>query len=75
MIPVYRFLVPLAFALVVSSFSSPSLAQGSGDHVSAARAKVLRECSLLEQKYTEHSWGNTGYFQYLACMSAHGEPQ
>jgi hypothetical protein len=44
--------------------------------MSAARAKALRECSLLEEKNPESTiMGNIGRFQYLACMSRHGQPE
>jgi hypothetical protein len=64
-----------ALALTVTAFASPSFAQRSEDHMSAARAKALRECSLLEEKYPDSLDGNIGYYQYLACMSRHGQTQ
>jgi len=69
-------LAPLAFVLAVTAFASPSFAQRSEDHMSAARAKALRECSLLEEKYPESTiQGNIGRYQYLACMSRHGQTE
>jgi hypothetical protein len=66
----------LALALTVTAVASPSFAQRSEDHMSAARAKVLRECSLLEEKYPESTAeGNIGRYQYLACMSRHGQTE
>ena len=73
---VKRRLAALALALAVAAFASPSFAQRSEDHMSAARAKALRECSLLEEKNPESTiMGNIARFQYLACMSRHGQPE
>jgi hypothetical protein len=73
---VKRLLAALALALAVTALASPSFAQRSEDHMSAARAKALRECSLLEDKYPEGTYmGNIGRYQYLACMSRHGQTQ
>ena len=70
---VKRLLAALALALAAAAFASPSVAQRSGD-VSAARAKALRECSILENKYPEGTYmGNVGRYEYLACMSRHGQ--
>jgi hypothetical protein len=57
MVSVNRGLAPLAFALAVTAFASPSFAQRSEDHMSAARAAAIHECSVLAQKYLEHTWG------------------
>jgi len=74
MVTVNKRLTALALALAVTAFSSPSFAQRSEDHMSAARAQALRDCSLLEEKSPESTTeGNIGYFQYLACMSRHGQ--
>jgi hypothetical protein len=71
---VKRRLAALALAIAVAAFASPSFAQRSEDHMSAARAKALRECSLLEEKNPESTvMGNIGRYQYLACMSRHGQ--
>ena len=73
---VKRLRAALALALAVTAFASPSFAQRSEDHMSAARAKALRECSLLEEKNPESTiMGNIARFQYLACMSRHGQPE
>ncbi len=74
MVTVNRVLAPLTFALAVTAFASPSFAQRSEYHMSAARAAALRQCSLLEEKYPESTAeGNIGRYQYLACMSRHGQ--
>jgi hypothetical protein len=75
MMIVNRCLIRLTFALAVTAFASPSFAQTSEDHMSAARAAAIRECSRIEQKYPEYSWGNTDYYEYLSCMTAHGQPE
>jgi len=75
MVTVNRGLTALAFALAVTAFASPSFAQRSEYHMSAARAAAIRECSLLEEKYPDSLMGNIGYYQYLACMSRHGQTE
>lgn len=71
-------LAALAFGLAVAAAASPSLAQRNDyndNHVSAARAAALRECTNLEQKYSEYTWGVTEIQQYRACMAARGQPE
>jgi hypothetical protein len=76
MVTVNRYVAALAMAFAVTAFASPSFAQRSEDHMSAARAKALHECSLLEEKYPESTAeGNIGRYQYLACMSRHGQTE
>ena len=73
MIAVKRALAPLTIALAVGAFASPSFAQSSPDHISAARAAATRQCSRNEERYPEHTWGNREYFEYLSCMTQHGQ--
>jgi hypothetical protein len=75
MVTVNRCLAALALALAVTAFASPSFAQRGDAHVSAARAAAIHECSVREQKYSEYTWGNREYFEYLACMTEHGQPE
>ena len=51
-------LVAIAIGLAISAFASPSFAQRSEDHMSAAREQALRECNLAAQKYTQHTWAD-----------------
>jgi hypothetical protein len=41
--------------------------------MSAARAAATRQCSRIEERYPEHTWGNREYFEYLSCMTQHGQ--
>jgi hypothetical protein len=62
----------LALGLAVTAFASPSFAQ-SKEHVSAARAAAIHECSVRAQPYTEHTWGDTELYVYRECMAEHGQ--
>jgi hypothetical protein len=57
----------------VTPFDFPSFAQGSGEHISTARAAAIRRCSTLAQRYTEYTWGDMEIQQYRACMAGHGQ--
>ena len=65
----------IALGLVLSALASPSFAQRSEDHMSAARAEALRECNLAAQKYTQHTWADVQIYTYRACMAAHGQQE
>jgi hypothetical protein len=43
--------------------------------ISAARAAALKECSRLLERYPEYLWGNTGRYQYGACMARYGQKE
>lgn len=63
-------------ALAVGASATPSFAQRSeGDQIDSARAQALRECSRLEQRYSEPSWGHQEIDVYRACMARHGQPE
>jgi hypothetical protein len=70
--------VALALTAVIAS---TAFAQGldrpwlspNGIEVSAARAKALRECSILETRIPEHSNEVNDLALYRACMNDHGE--
>jgi hypothetical protein len=72
-------LVALAFGLSVIAIASPSLAQRDHDqgpdHVSAARAQALRECTNLENRYREYTYGISEASIYRACMAQHGQSE
>jgi hypothetical protein len=59
----------------VTPFGSPSLDLNSKDHVRAARAAAIGECSARARKYTEYTWGDMEFQQYRACMAQHGQPE
>ena len=48
----------IALGLALSVLASPSFAQRSENHMSAAREQALRECNLAAQKYTQHTWAD-----------------
>jgi hypothetical protein len=63
-------------ALAVCATATPGLAQRSeGGEVDSARAQALQECSRLEQRYSEPSWGHQEIDAYRACMARHGQPE
>lgn len=63
-------------ALAVGASATPNFAQRSeGDQIDSARAQALRECSRLEQRYSEPSWGHQEIDVYRACMARHGQPE
>jgi hypothetical protein len=45
----------IALGLALSVLASPSFAQRSEKHMSAAREQTLRECNLAAQKYRQHT--------------------
>jgi hypothetical protein len=67
--------IALGLALSVSALASPSFAQRSEDHMSAARERALRECNLRAQKYTQHTWADVQIYTYRACMAEHGQQE
>ena len=67
--------IALGLALSVSALASPSFAQRSEQHMSAARAAALRECNLKAQKYTQHTWADVQIYIYRACMAEHGQQE
>ena len=67
--------IALGLALSISALASPSFAQRSENHMSAARAQALRECNLAAQKYTQHTWANVQIDTYRACMAEHGQQE
>jgi len=67
--------IALGLALSVSALASPSFAQRSEQHMSAARAAALREYNLKAQKYTQHTWADVQIYIYRACMAEHGQQE
>ena len=65
----------MALGLAVSILASPSFAQRSEQHMSAARTQALRECNLRAQKYTQHTWADVQIYTYGACMAEHGQQE
>jgi hypothetical protein len=75
-------LVALALGISIVALASPSLAQtrrdrgwDSSDHISAARAAAIRECSRrADHEYPAWVSGNLNVEVYDACMGEHGQP-
>jgi hypothetical protein len=65
----------IALGLALFTLASPSFAQRSEQHMSAARAQALRECNLRAQKYTQHTWADVQIYTYRACMAEHGQQE
>ena len=62
-------------ALAVAASTTPGCQTSQGDKVDSARAQALQECSRVEQRYTEPSWGHQEIDVYRACMARHGQPE
>jgi hypothetical protein len=73
-------LVALALGISIVALASPSLAQtprgrDSSDHISAARAAAIRECSRrADHEYNAWIEGSMNVEVYDACMGEHGQP-
>ena len=64
-------LVGIALGLAVAAaVATPSFAQRPP---TGARAKALRECSIAEDKYIQHVWGDFAIDVYRACMAQRGQ--
>jgi hypothetical protein len=74
-------LAAVVFGLAVVAVATPGLAQRSPDqhrnpdHMSSAREQALRECTALENKYTDYTYGVGEIEIYRACMAQHGQPE
>jgi hypothetical protein len=69
-------LVALALGISIVALASPSLAQTRRDpnHMSAARAAALLECSRrADREYPTWISGNLNVQVYDACMGDHGQ--
>jgi hypothetical protein len=69
-------LVALALGISIVALASPSLAQTrrDPDHISAARAAAIRECSRrADREYPAWSEGSMNIEVYDACMGEHGQ--
>lgn len=77
MLMLNRTILSASLGLVaIGAVATPSFAQGDGEvHMTAARAKALRECSALEQRFSESTWGTREIFVYRSCMAEHGQAE
>jgi hypothetical protein len=50
-----------------------SYAHAQDQHMAAARAVAIHECSVLAGRYVETTWGSTEFYLYRSCMARHGE--
>jgi hypothetical protein len=64
-----------AGSLALATGTSLSSGQGRSDlkHVSSARALAIHTCSAAAASFSEHTWGNTEFNRYRACMAEHGQ--
>ena len=67
----------LTMAVADAASAAPRAARNGGDpsmeHMSAARAAAIHECSVLADKYLDYVWGVQGIDHYRACMAGHGQ--
>jgi len=68
-------LAAAAIGLVVIGLAPPAGSQSIDNGVSRGRAAAIRDCSSVEQKYSEPTWGLMEADQYRACMARHGQPE
>jgi hypothetical protein len=58
--------------MLAVTMTSPSFAQGSTVHMSAARASAIHECNVRARKFsTLPVWGNWELYIYRACVAEH----
>jgi hypothetical protein len=65
----------LALGLALAAAATPSFAQRAEEGMSGARARALRECNDMANKFTQHTWGDVQIDQYRACMTQHGQQE
>jgi hypothetical protein len=41
----------------------------------SAREQAIRECSALQQTYSQPTWGEKEAYVYRACMTEHDQPE
>jgi hypothetical protein len=67
----------LTLAVADAASAAPRAARSGGDpsteHMSAARAAAIHECSVLADKYLDYVWGVQEIDHYRACMAGHGQ--
>ena len=58
-------------------FGTPGVGETNARRAGATgRDAALRECSALARRYPDQSYGgNTGSFQFRACMTEHGQAE
>lgn len=42
-------------------------------HMSPDRVRALKDCTALEQKWDQRTWGRQQLDVYRSCMAAHGQ--
>jgi hypothetical protein len=67
--------VVLATLVAAPAFAQPHDSGNNGNHMSAARAAAIHECSARAARYNEYTWGDLEFQQYRACMAEHGQPE
>jgi hypothetical protein len=64
----------LALGLLVGSTALVQAANAVTP-ISKARMKALQECTVLEDKYAQYTWGVQQLDLYRACMAQHGQQE
>jgi hypothetical protein len=59
--------------LLVLMLSIPFASAQAKQHMSAARAKAIRECNDLVSGMRQRTRGKTEFTRYRVCMAQHGE--
>lgn len=55
---------------------APNMSQDmsvNSTHMSAAREQALKDCTALEQKWDQRTWGSQQLDVYRECMARHGQ--
>jgi DnaJ-domain-containing protein 1 len=83
----FRNVAALTFVLaVLGATAAPTYARDAAravdrvdgadaNHLDAARSRALEECTKLEQKYNQMSWGTTQIQAYRSCMAEHHQAE
>lgn len=58
-----------------SAYRARAEVNPSGDHMDAARAAAMRECTENSRKYSQTTWGTMELHNQRACMAAKGLPE
>jgi len=67
-------LAAAAIGIAVIGFALPASAQ-SAENVRHGRTAAIHDCTSMEQKYSEPTWGLQETDQYRACMARHGQQE
>jgi hypothetical protein len=55
---------------------APLSAYAAGpEHISAARAAAIHECSVKASRFTDYTWGDVELYVYRSCMFDDGQAE